>query len=180
MSRQEQPILQTRRLILRPFTLGDAPEVQRLAGAPEIADTTLNVPHPYEDSMAEAWIGGHAAQFAAGNNVTYAIILRDGERLIGCAGLMIEKRHRRAEIGYWLGVPFWNQGYITEAASALVDYGFHAMGLNKITASHFTRNPASGRVMEKLGMTREGLLPQHVWKNDRFEDLAVYGLLNTE
>ncbi len=179
MTSQEQPVLQTRRLILRPFSLDDAPEVQRLAGAPEVADTTLNVPHPYAENLAEAWITGHVARFAAGEGVNYAITLRDTGTLIGSISLIVTRRHRRAELGYWLGVPYWSQGYTTEAAGTLVDYGFHTRGLNKITASHFTRNPASGRVMEKLGMTREGLLPQHVWKNDRFEDMAVYGLLNT-
>lgn len=88
--------------------------------------------------------------------------------------------HRQAKLGYWLGVPYWNRGYMTEAVQALVGYGFTELGLNKITASHFARNPASGRVMQKLGMTQEGLLRQDVRKNDDFEDLVLYGLLAEE
>ena len=175
-----QPVLETSRLLLRPFTRADAPEVQRLAGAPEVADTTLNVPHPYEAGMAEDWIGGHADQFAAGDAAVYAVILRDGACLIGCIGLSISKRHRRAELGYWLGVEFWGRGYMTEAAGALVEHGFSLLDLHKIEASHLARNPASGRVMEKIGMVREGLLRRHILKNGVFEDLAVYGLVKAE
>ncbi len=173
----EQAVLETPRLSLRPFTLADAPDVQRLAGASEVADTMLNVPHPYENGMAEQWIGGQAELFKAGSNVAYAITLRDGGTLLGAISLGVTAQHRRAEMGYWLGVPFWNQGYMTEAAEALVGYGFHARGLHKITASHFARNLASGRVMEKIGMRREGLLREHVRKGDGWEDLVLYGLL---
>ena len=173
----EQPILQTTRLLLRPFALADAPDVQRLAGAPEVADMTLNVPHPYEDSMAEQWISSQPEQFVSGTTVTYAITLQENEALIGAVGLTVTPVHRRAELGYWQGVPYWNQGYMTEAAGALINYGFTEMDLHKITASHFARNPASGRVMQKLGMVQEGVLRQNVHKGDGFEDLALYGLL---
>ena len=176
----EQPPLQTVRFLLRPFALSDAADVQRLAGAWEVADMTLNVPHPYEDGMAEQWIGGHTERFAAGSFVTYAITLQETGVLVGAAGLSLTPMHRQAELGYWLGVPYWNRGYMTEAVQALVGYGFTELGLNKITASHFARNPASGRVMQKLGMTQEGLLRQDVRKNDSFEDLVLYGLLAEE
>ena len=176
----EQPVLQTVRLLLRPFTLSDATDVQRLAGAPEVADTTLNLPHPYEDGMAEQWIDSQPTRFAAGSNFAYAITRRTNGVLLGAIGLMeISARHRRAELGYWLGIPFWNQGYMTEAA-ALIDYGFSALGLHKITAVHFARNPASGRVMQKIGMRQEGIQRQHVCKNGVFEDEVVYGLLADE
>ncbi len=168
------------RLLLRPFALADAPEVQRLAGAPEVADTTLNLPHPYGEGVAEGWIGGHAARFASGGGVNYAITLRADGALMGSVSLLVTRRHRRAELGYWLGLPYWNRGYMTEAAGALVEHGFSLLDLHKIEATHMTRNPASGRVMEKIGMTREGLLAGHVWKNGTFEDLVIYGLVRNE
>ena len=176
----EQPTLETVRLVLRPFALADAIDVQRLAGMLEVADTTLNVPYPYEDGLAEQWISGRSELFAAGAAVTYALTLQESGALIGSAGLRLTPEHRRAELGFWLGVQYWNRGYVTEAARALVNYGFAEMGLHKITASHFARNPASGRVMQKLGMTKEGSLRQDVRKGDGFEDLAVYGLLAEE
>lgn len=180
MNAQEQPVLETSRLLLRPFVQADAVDVQRLAGAPEVAETTLNVPHPYENGVAEAWIEGHPARFASGEGANYAITRRADGVFMGSISLIVTRHHRRAELGYWLGVPFWNQGYTTEAAEVLVNYGFFLLDLHKITASHFTRNPASGRVMQKIGMTREGALRGHSFKNGGFEDLVVYGLLATE
>ena len=176
----EQPVLQTVRLLLRPFALSDAADVQRLAGAWEVADMTLNMPHPYEDGMAEQWITGSLRLLASGEAIRYAVTLRDSGELIGGVGLVITPGHRRAEIAYWLGVSYWNQGYMTEAAGALVRYGFTEMGLHKVTASHFARNPASGRVMQKLDMTQEGLLRQDAHKGDGFEDMVLYGLLAAE
>ena len=171
----DQPELRTKRLLLRPFTLADAPQVQRLAGAPEVADTTLNVPYPYADGMAEAWIAGHADQFLYRTGVVYAITRHEEDGLCGCVGLRVTSPHSRAELGYWMGLPFWGQGYATEAADALLDYGFRGLSLHRITASHFARNPASGRVLQKIGMTREGLLRGHISKDGAYEDLVVYG-----
>ncbi len=175
-----QPTLQTQRLTLRPFTLDDAPAVQKLAGDPAIADTTLNIPHPYADGMAEAWIKGQADAFARKGNYTYAITRRDDGILLGAIGLTQDQRHNRAEMGYWIGKLYWGQGYATEAARALLAYGFEALQLNKIYATYFKRNPASGRVMQKIGMTYEGLLRQHVRNGQRYEDLLYYGILRAD
>jgi RimJ/RimL family protein N-acetyltransferase len=175
-----QPTLITGRLALRPFTLADAPEVQRLAGEWAIADTTLNIPHPYEDGMAATWIGSHVPTYRAGHSVTFAITLRSSGALVGAIGLTKNNVYRRGEIGYWIGKPFWGQGYCTEAARAVLDFGFGPWELNRIHAYHFVRNPASGRVMAKIGMQYEGLLRQHVLKWGRFEDLALYGILRSD
>jgi RimJ/RimL family protein N-acetyltransferase len=176
----EQPTLLTPRLVLRPFALDDAPAVQRLAGAAEVADTTLNIPHPYRDGVAEAWILTHKQLFRVGMLANFALALRESDALIGAIGLRIEAKHARAELGYWVGLEHWGQGYCTEAGRAVLDYGFNTLGLARIHASHFTRNPASGRVMQKLGMRHEGSLRQHVRKRDVFEDLEVYAILRSE
>ena len=177
----KQPSLTTPRLILRPFTFADAPAVQRLAGDRSIADTTANIPHPYEDGMAEMWISSHAEQFEQGTGVVFAITLKDTGELVGAISLFsIRAASSRAEMGYWIGVPYWNKGYCSEAAKALIGYGFNELGLNRVFAEHMVRNPGSGRVMEKAGMTYEGTLRQHVKKGDRYEDLKVYGILRTE
>jgi len=174
-----QPTLFSERLLLRPFTLADAPDVQRLAGDRAIAYTTQNIPHPYEDGMAETWIGSHREQFEKGQFVTFAIALGDGT-LIGAIGLHLHQAHERAELGYWIGKPYWGQGYCTEAAQAVLQYGFETLGLNRIHARHLTRNPASGRVMFKIGMRHEGSLRQHAKKWGVFEDIEVYGILRDE
>ena len=172
-----QPTLSGARIDLRPFSLEDAPAVQALAGAREVASTTLTVPHPYQDGMAEAWIGTHAPAFAAGTQATYAIVDRIARHLIGAIGLMIEPEHQRAELGYWIGVPFWNQGFATEAGDVILRFGFEQLKLNRIHARHFVRNPPSGRVLLKLGMRYEGRQRQHVRKWGEFEDLEQYGVL---
>jgi ribosomal-protein-alanine N-acetyltransferase len=171
------PTLITPRLVLRPYALADAPEVQRLAGAREIAATTLTVPHPYPDGAAEAWIGTHASAWAARTAVTLAVTFREGGGLIGAVGLTLVMADRRAELGYWIGVPWWNRGFATEASRAVIDFGFGSLGLHRIMARHLARNPSSGRVMEKLGMTKEGVLRHHVLKWGEFEDLVVYAVL---
>lgn len=173
-----QPLLETERLVLRPFDVADAPRVQVLAGDFAIADTTLNVPHPYKDGMAEAWISTHADRYESGKDVTFAITLKGEGTLIGAIGLALERRFERAELGYWIGVPFWRQGYCTEAGRVVVDFGFSVLGLHKICAHHLTRNPASGRVMQKIGMTREGTFRDHMIKWDLFEDIDAYGVLS--
>src|SRR5262249_14456697 len=146
---KERPTLETTRLILRPFTSADAPDVQRLAGDREIASTTLNVPHPYEDGMAEQWIGTHQAKYESGELVNFAIVRRADNTLMGAIGLRINQQHTHAELGYWLGQPYWNAGYCTEAAHAVVAYGLERLGLHRIHASQMTRHPASGPVKGK-------------------------------
>ena len=171
--------IETARLILRPFNLGDAPDVQRLAGNRAVADTTLNIPYPYEDGMAEAWIGTHEEHFEDGKGIIFAVTLKDSGQLVGSVGIT-NKEHDRGEMGYWIGQPYWNQGYATEAAQAIITHGFEELTLNKISATHLERNPASGRVMEKAGMSYEGCSPQHVKKWGEYEDMVFYGILGDD
>jgi len=174
------PLLESERLLLRGFELADAADVQRLAGAREIADTTLNVPHPYEDGMAEAWIALHRPAFEAGTLAPFAITSKQTGELLGAISLKIEREFARAELGYWIGKPYWGAGYCTEAARRLLRYGFDELDLHRIHASYVPRNPASGRVLEKIGMLREGVARQHLVKWGRFEDLVQCGLLRSE
>jgi ribosomal-protein-alanine N-acetyltransferase len=172
-----QPALETERLRLRPFSLTDAGAVQALAGAREVASTTLNIPHPYDDGMAEAWIRTHVPGYEADEQATFALTLRETQELVGAIGLVINRPHGRAELGYWVGIPFWNQGYATEAARELLRFGFEELELNRIFAQHVVRNPASGRVMQKAGMQHEARLRQHTNKWGVFEDIDLYGVL---
>ena len=172
--------ISTERLTLRPFTLVDAARVPRLAGDEEIARYTLNIPHPYEDGMAEAWIESHPDRFQAGESATFAITLRDERLLIGAIGLKFAPRHRRAEMGYWVARDRWGRGYATEAAWAVLRYAFAERGLHKVVATHLAPNIASGRVMQKIGMRQEGVQREHVLKNGRFVDLVLYGILRED
>lgn len=174
------PTLTSNRLILRPFALTDAKDVQRLVGDRAIAETTLNIPHPYENGMAEEWISIHAKNFDEDKLLNLAITIKDTNELIGAIGLVVKMEFDRAEVGYWIGKPFWGKGYCTEAAFTLLHYGFSVMQLNRIYSTHFIENPASGRVMEKLGMKKEGILRQHIKKWGVFHDIVEYGILKNE
>lgn len=176
----QRPTIQTPRLILRPFRPEDAPAVQTLAGSYEVARYTLAVPHPYADGMAEAWIAGQEKAFVEKQVLNFAIALRETDELCGTIGLRVITAEQRAELGYWMGVSFWGQGYCTEAARAALNYGFETLDLNRIHAQHFANNPASGRVMQKIGMTWEGTLRQQHFKWGEFVDSVCYGVLRKE
>lgn len=175
-----QPVLESGPIRLRQFRMQDAVVVRRLAGDPAVADTTLNVPHPYEEGIAEQWIATHPFTWESGEDATFAIELAGPGVLIGAINLSINQRFSRGEMGYWIGRKYWGFGYCTAAARKLVGFGFAEMRLHRIFARHLARNPASGRVMEKAGMRREGLLREHVLKGDRFEDVICYGALAAE
>lgn len=174
------PTIETARLTLRAFDLTDAPAVQRLAGAHEIADTTLLIPHPYPDGVAQQWIATHATEWTAHRALPLAVTLRPTGEFIGSIGLIFTPEHHRAELGYWIAVPFWGKGFATEAARALIDYGFRELGLHRVQAHHFARNLASGRVLLKAGLQREGLSAHAICKNGRFEDAVFYGVLRRD
>lgn len=175
----ELPVIRTPRLVLRPYRASDAPDLQRLVGDAAVALNTVNIQHPYPDGAAEEWIAGHAAAAASGTSLTLAIT--DGtDELRGAIGLQLRLRHRRAEIGYWIGRPWWSRGYATEAVRAMLAWAFANLPLERIDATHYTRNPASGRVMEKAGMSAEGTHRQYFVRDGRGEDVVRYAILRAE
>jgi ribosomal-protein-alanine N-acetyltransferase len=172
------PELETQRLLLGVLRDDDAPELERLCGAREIADTTISIPHPYGRADAERFIAHQSAAGTRGDELVLAVRRRQDGRLVGCVSLReIDRVHLQAELGYWIGVPHWGQGYATEAAQAIVRYGFETLRLNRIYAHHMARNPASGRVLERVGMQQEGVLRQRVRKWGRFEDVVLYAVV---
>jgi [ribosomal protein S5]-alanine N-acetyltransferase len=174
--RMTASVLETRRLELRPWGEADIPELLPLISAREVAATTLRIPHPYEEKHAREFLAGVRGE----NELRLAIRLRHDGRLCGGVGLHPEAQHNRAELGYWLGVPYWGNGYATEAATAVVRYGFEQLKLNRIFATYFTHNPASGKVLRKIGMKYEGCMRQHVLKWGEFVDLEFYSILRQE
>jgi len=174
------PSITTERLHLRAFRDADAVDVQRLAGDRRIAATTAHVPHPYPDGVAEAWIATHEAAWELGRGLALAITARETDELIGAIGLTINPEQKSAEMGYWIGVPFWGQGICTEAACGLIDFAFTTLPVDRVHAHHFARNVASGRVMEKAGMTFEGLRVDVIEKWGRREDAKFYGISRAE
>jgi [ribosomal protein S5]-alanine N-acetyltransferase len=169
-------ILETERLILRSYTDADIPELMPLIGARAVAATTLRIPHPYTQQDAKEFI----ANTQQSSLLRRTIRMRENETLIGGIGLNLEEQHHRAELGYWIGVLHWGHGYATEASRAMLQYGFEKLRLNRIYAQHFGNNPASGRVLAKLGMRYEGCQRQHICKWDKFLDLELFGISRQE
>jgi RimJ/RimL family protein N-acetyltransferase len=169
-------MLETPRLRLRPYKESDISELVPLIGTREVAATTLRIAHPYTDQDARVFL-----ELAKDpENIWLAITLRSDGRQLGGIGLRVDQRHQHAELGYWLGVPYWGQGYATEAAREMLRHGFETLQLHRIFASHFKHNPASGRILKKIGMRYEGCQREHLRKWDEFVDSELYGILRRE
>lgn len=173
-------VLHTERLILRQLEAADAKALELLINDYDIASTTLNIPYPYPEGGAEAFIIRKAEAAEQGECYSFAIIHKENNAFMGSIGIQINKNHNRAELGYWLGKRYWNQGYVTEGVRRIVQFGFEEIALNKIHAAAMTKNPASSNVMKKIGMQYEGTLRQHFLKWDNYEDIAYYSLLRVD
>ena len=169
-----------KRLSLRPFSEQDADRVAQLAGNPQLQKTVLALPYPYTRQNALDWIATHREDFESDSRYEMAVVLKESGLLIGCMGLMCEPAHRRAELGYWIGQPYWGQGYATEAAQAIIRFGFEIKNLHRIDCTYFSSNPASGRVMQKCGMEYEGTRKDFFLKDGRFLDGIFYGLVRPQ
>lgn len=172
--------LETQRLLLRPMVYTDAPKIYEYMQDRDIAYNTSLIPYPYPVGAAEAWMEQTWEQAASRESYTFAVVLKAEDRMIGSMGIGQNAAHNRAEIGYWMGKRYWGQGYASEACRRLIQFGFEDLGLNRIQASYFTRNPASRRVMEKAGMRYEGVLRQYVFKWGEYIDLGFCSILRSE
>lgn len=169
--------LKTERLELRQFADSDADVVEKLLNDKEIAANTRSIDYPYPPGDALKWIGRHQEMWQNGDNFVFAIGRPSNNQPMGAIELAVNKIDHNAELGYWLGREHWNNGFCTEAGKRILEFGFEEIGLHRITAHHMTRNPASGQVLKKIGMTQEGILRNHVRKWGVFEDVVLYGML---
>ena len=169
--------LETERLILRPLESSDIPQLVPLIGSREVAVTTLRIPYPYTEQHARQFID-NAAELSSKNH--FGIFRKQDQQLLGGIGLRVEEEQSRAELGYWIGFPYWGSGYATEAARALLKYGFDVLQLHRIYASHFAGNEASGNVLRTIGMRHEGCQREHILKWGKFLDSELYGLIRSE
>jgi RimJ/RimL family protein N-acetyltransferase len=145
------PVLETKRLALRAPRLEDAKTVAALANDRRIAENTARIPYPYKMSDAEGFITGANK---AGGEAVFLITLRD-ETVVGACGLILQDA--TPELGFWLGLPYWGQGYATEALHAVIDYAFADLAHEALQAGARVTNPASRRVLEKCGFQWTGV-----------------------
>ena len=165
-----------REVRLRPLCTLDAEAFATLAGDRAIADTMISIPHPLSVERARNWIQERSRTDAC--CCAFAICDSTSDRLQGYVGIAdISSEHRLGELSFWIGRPYWGRGLAEKAGRAALTHAFDTLELNRLQAFCMVRNAASGRVLEKLGFRREGLLAQRVLKWSIFEDVTAYGLL---
>ena len=181
MNKTGTQVLRTERLILRPFTVADAEDMYHgWASDPEVTRYLTWPPHSGVEitrMLLTDWVG----RYESGAYFNWAIEWRETGRVIGNISVVsLIEAIEAAEIGYCLGRAYWGCGIMPEALTAVENYLFDEAGLNRITARHDVNNPKSGRVMEKAGMQREGILRQSGRNNQGIVDIAVYAILRSD
>lgn len=169
----DEQCIETERLTLRPPQPQDADEVQRLAGDFRIAEVTRSIPHPYPLELAAQWIERCAEDWQSGKAASFVITETGSGKLVGSITLKDISRGE-AEVGYWIGVPYWSRGYASEACKALVEFAFRGLRLRRLHASHLARNPQSGRVLFKAGFRHLGLGHSECGCQGKLEPVELY------
>ena len=151
-------VIETARLRLRAYRDDEHADLVDMAGNWEVARWLSHLPHPYSDEAGRAWIAHVRQEHATGRPRSFAIALKDTDRLIGGGGIDGDTGDGRPAdaLGYWLGQPHWGQGYGREAVAAVVTYGFRALGLETLQAHTDPENIASQRVLLACGLKRAG------------------------
>lgn len=174
------PDLTTPRLRLRRLTMRDAGDIYRYSRDPEVARHVLWEAHR---SIADsrAYLRYMLRRYRGHEPASWGIEYLATGRIIGTIGFMwIQEDNAAAEVGYSLAREYWNRGIMTEALGAVVQYGFDELGLNRIEAQHETTNPASGAVMRKCRMVREGTLRSRLFNKGRYVDVDLYAILKKD
>jgi RimJ/RimL family protein N-acetyltransferase len=179
MNTKEVPTIKTERLVLRPFAMSDGSDILEYTNDPEWVRYLVNIPHPFTRKDAEAFVRRFSDLKSWETLPMFAIIFK--EKVIGEIYLNdLNLQHERGELGYDLSRAYWGKGLATEASRAVLDWAFQTYNLNRIYATCDPRNNRSHRVLEKLGMTREGILRSHLKWNGERRDQVYYGILRDE
>lgn len=174
-------VLETERLVLRPYCPEDAENVFRVVSRKEVAATTLLIPHPYPRENVDWWINYLNSCRHKGTACELGMFTKDSGTYIGNSGFQaILAKHRNAEVGYFIDPDKWNKGYGTEACRRVVQFGFETLGLERIYGKCMAKNVGSRRIMEKSGLILEGIARHGVYKWGQFEDICHLGLIRAD
>ena len=169
-----QTTLRTKRLLLRPFEVGDVADAQSYRDDTEFARFLPHIPQPFTRNDAEAFVALNISD-PWDRSPTFAVVL--GGRVIGTVNLEVNTEAQTAMLGYAIGRPWWGRGIAAEGAQAVMAWGIGTFGLTRVWASTDVRHVRSQRVLEKLGMRREAILPRHHLGRDReVINEVVYGI----
>lgn len=172
-------ILEAEIVRMRPLEGDDIPHILKLASAAEIAENTF-VPHPYPPEAAAEFVSKTRESWHYDEGFTFAIIDKSSDAFVGAMGIHPKEKHHAAEVGYWIGKPFWGRGLATAALRRIIQFGFEQLGLNRIQAGHFRHNLASGRVMQKTNMRYEGVQRQGMHHREQYKDVVYYAILRAD
>ena len=174
------PTLETADLIIRRPVMKDAKDIFRYASDPEVARYVLWEPHR-SLSETKSFVRYLRSRIRAGYPSSWVVTLRETGAVIGTIGFIwYSEENRSAELGYSYSREYWNRGYATQALQAVIDSVFLSIPVNRLEAQHDVRNPASGRVMEKCGLRKEGILRNRILNKGEYVDAALYALLRSD
>ena len=174
------PHLHTERLLLRPMQMRDAADMFEYSKDPLVAQHVLWDAHQ-SIHQTRAYLRYVLRQYKLGAPSSMCIVEKASGKVIGTIGFMwVQPENRSCEVGYSLSRAHWNKGYMTEALEALLEFGFQDLRMNRIEAQHEVDNPASGRVMTKVGMRPEGILRSRLFNKGRYVDVALYAILRAD
>lgn len=173
------PRLETKRLLLREIRQEDTEAVFSILSDEEVMRYYDRLPLTSVQE-AQQIIEWHQRRFESGEAIRWGITIKGENHLIGNCGYSWNLGHRFAEIGYVLSRTYWNQGIITEALRAILQFGFEMRNLHRVEAEVLPGNVASIRVLQKLGFQEEGVLRERILVNDQFYDVKLFSLLKNE
>ncbi|MBK9284650.1 MAG: GNAT family N-acetyltransferase [Sphingobacteriaceae bacterium] len=170
------PQLISEKIKLRQLQPSDFSSLIRHANNQKIADNILNISFPYTEDNAKSRFQFIKEAFEKKDRFIFAMASLATNEVIGEIGLHLDKANNKAEIGYWLGENYWNKGITASAVALILKFGFEEIQLNKIYATHFTDNPASGKVLLKNKMNLEGELKDHYLNKGIYKTVYTYGI----
>jgi [ribosomal protein S5]-alanine N-acetyltransferase len=175
------PMIETKRLILRQMEMNDANRMfDYIFSDHRVMDNLIKGPHKTISETINR-LTEITNEYKSNKFCYWGIVLKESGELIGTIDLYnINEDTENCEVGYDIGFNWWNQGYGTEALQAVVEFAFRFMNIHKISATHGIDNPASGKIMLKVGMEREGIIRHMVRKNNQYKDCGIYGILQQE
>ena len=175
------PVVAPAHLRLRSFEPADISRRVAIASGRHVADSTMDVPHPFAARFTQPWVESHAAAWHARHSLHWAVSVLADDQLVGYTGLHnIEIGNRPAQLSFWISSGMERRGYATEAAQAALAVAFATLEMNRVVAMHLARNLLAGRTLKQVGMQQEGLLRQRVGKWDQFEDVIICGILRSD
>lgn len=174
------PNLITERLLINQPIETDIEDIVTILNDKTYSNNTTNIPYPYTSNNAVFWINLAQNNFEQQLGFIFAIRLRKTGKIIGAISLHTDLKFNKAELGYWLSKAYWNKGLATEAAKAVITFGFHDLKLKRIFATHFDFNIASGKVMSNAGMHKEGLLECYTKKDGIYQNHVLYAIINND